>query len=340
MGNRLVSIDTIRGFAIIVMIFANAYPYLYPFEYCPKILRLLFSSAAPIFIFLSGVSLRLAQENGKKFNYLILRAFQILFFAVIIDSLIWFISPFLTMDVLYLISYSMLLTTCLISVSDKVKLIFAIAIILCIAVTNHYYHFEMTEIPIIDFPFGNYFYQALHHTFIDGWFPILPWMGFFILGYIICKKRLMLMKYSNYLLILGSSFILGFLFFYLFEFVRVNPIRDGYTEIFYPVSIPYLFYVFGLFLVVTFFINKTLTGFSVISSMGKFSLPIYFIHILLIKFYVPFFSQAEDSFNELIFYSGILTLYLLIFVCLYFIKKVKNKNKYVSFFLGVTTPVV
>ena len=68
---RFSSIDTIRGFAILIMIFANAYPYLYPIDFCPKILRLLFSTAAPIFVFLSGVSLSLAVENGKKNKILI-----------------------------------------------------------------------------------------------------------------------------------------------------------------------------------------------------------------------------------------------------------------------------
>jgi len=334
---RLFSLDIIRGFAVLIMVFANAYPYLIPFDYCPKFLRLLFSSAAPIFIFLSGFSLSLAKENGKKINSLILRSFQILFFAIIIDIFIWTISPFLTMDVLYLISYSMLLTICLISFSDIFKLSFAIAIIACIALTHNYYNFEITEIPISDIISGYYLNQALHYAFIDGWFPVTPWMGIFILGYITCNKKLMLWKYSNYLLVLGSIFLVGFCFFYHFDFFRINPLRDGYTEIFYPVSIPYLFYIFGLFLVITFLTSKKLSGFRVIRSMGMFSLPIYFIHTFLIKFYVPYFSQTEENFNVLISCSGILTLYLLIFLYQYFIYYIKNKikNKYIAFILGI-----
>ena len=335
---RLTSIDIIRGFAILIMIFANAYPYLYPFEYCPKLLRLLFSSAAPIFIFLSGVSLRLAQENGKEIKSLILRAFQILFFAIIIDMLIWSTSPFITMDVLYLISYSLLLTIFLISFSDKIKLIIAIVIVIFIIVTNNYYNFELNEMPLGRFFSENFLFLTLHHVFIDGWFPVFPWTGFTILGYLICKNRLNLSRYSKYMLLSGITFIFGFSLLYHFELVNSNPIRNGYTEIFYPVSLAFLFYVFGFFFVITLLFNFNLMGFRLVSLLGKFSLPIYFIHIFLIKFYIPFFLQSADHFNKFIFISGILSLYLLIFVWVFLIKSLETKVKkgrLAAFLLGV-----
>lgn len=335
---RLSSIDVIRGFAILIMIFANAYPYLYPFEYCPKLLRLLFSSAAPVFIFLSGVSLRLAQENGKEIKSLILRAFQILFFAIIIDIFIWSISPFITMDVLYLISFSLLFTIFLISFTDKIKLIIAIGIILSIAVTNNYYHFELNEISLGRFFSENSLFPSLHHVFIDGWFPVFPWTGFTILGYLICKNRLALSKYSNHMLLSGSTFIIGFSLPYSFALVDSNPFRDGYTEIFYPVTIPFLFYVIGLFFVITSLFNFNFRGLSLVSFLGKLSLPIYFIHIFLIKFYIPFFIQSAEHFNKFIFLSGIITLYLIIFICVYLIKSLANnikKNRFAAFLLGV-----
>lgn len=335
---RLSSIDIIRGFAILIMIFANAYPYLYPFEYCPKLLRLLFSSAAPVFIFLSGVSLRLAQENGKEIKSLILRAIQILFFAIIIDIFIWSISPFITMDVLYLISFSLLFTIFLISFSDKIKLIIAIGIVLFMAVTNNYYNFELNEISLDRFFSENSLFLSLHHVFIDGWFPVFPWTGFTILGYLICKNRLALSKFSNYMLLSGSTFIIGFSLLYSFALVNSNPIRDGYTEIFYPVTIPFLFYVIGLFFVITSLFNFNLRAFSLFSLLGKLSLPIYFIHIFLIKFYIPFFLQSADHFNKFIFLSGILSLYVIIFVCVFFIKSLATKikkNRLAAFLLGV-----
>jgi uncharacterized membrane protein len=337
---RLSSIDIIRGFAIIIMIFANAYPYLYPFEYCPKVIRLIFSSAAPTFVFLAGVSLRLAKENGKKTSALYLRAFQILYFAIIIDMLIWSIFPFITMDVLYLISFSLLLTIFLFRFSDKIKLAIALIIITLIAFTENYYIFDLVEVPIGSVFSENYLLLAFHHIFIDGWFPIFPWAGFTILGYIACKNRITILKYSRYILFTGITCVIGYSILYYFDFVHSNPIRNRYTEMFYPVTISFLLYVFGIIFVITSFLSVTLRGLNFVSLIGKFSLPIYIIHIILIKYYIHFFSLSENEFNELIFLCGIITLYLIIFTFLFFIKmlliKMKNKkNKFASFLLGL-----
>jgi uncharacterized membrane protein len=335
---RFSSIDTIRGFAILIMIFANSYPYLYPIDFCPKMLRLLFSTAAPIFIFLSGVSLRLAIENGKKNKSLILRAIQILFFAIIIDIFIWAISPFITMDVLYLISYSLLLTIFLRNLSDKINFIIAISIILISSINTSFYNFELIEIPIENLLSLDSLKLSFHHLFIDGWFPIFPWTSFTILGYLICKHRLSLLKYSKYILYTGLFIIFVFTTFYLLNFIKVNPIRDGYTEIFYPVSIPFMFYIFGVFAIIIYNFNVTLKNLSLISFLGKYSLPIYLIHTLLIKFYIPIFSQSFMNYNLLVFLFGILSLYITIFFYLYLINllslKIK-KNRLLAFLFGL-----
>lgn len=335
---RFSSIDTIRGFAILIMIFANSYPYLYPIDYCPKLLRLLFSSAAPIFVFLSGVSLCLAVENGKKNKTLILRAIQILFFAIIIDIFIWSISPFITMDVLYLISYSLLFTIFLKYFSDKLNFITAILMIIISLINTYFYNFELIEIPVENFLSLNSLNLSFHHIFIDGWFPVFPWTSFTILGYLMCKHRLTLLKYSKYISHTGLLIIFVFTTFYLLNIIKVNPIRDGYTEIFYPVSIPFLFYVFGIFAIIISNFNVSLKNLDIIRFLGKYSLPIYFIHTLLIKFYIPFFSQSFENYNVLIFFCGILSLYMLIFVYIYLINQLSvtiKKDRIVAFLFGL-----
>ena len=335
---RISSLDFIRGLAILIMISANAYPYIYPFKYCPLLLRLIFSSAAPVFVFLSGVSLRLAVENGKKIKSLILRAFQILFFAVVIDMFIWSIFPFITMDVLYLISFSLLITIFLIRFSDKFKLLLSIGIVSFIIITNNYYNFEFHEISFDAIDLKKSLLLSIHHVLIDGWFPVFPWTGFTILGYLITKNRQSIVKFSNHILLIGFTIIMGFSLLYCFEFFKTNSIREGYTEIFYPVTIPFLLYVLGLFLVITSLFNININGFNYVKSIGKLSLPIYFIHIFLIKFYLPFYLQSEIQFNWFILIIGVLSLYLIVFLFVFFIKtlasKIKN-NKLAAFLLGV-----
>jgi peptidoglycan/LPS O-acetylase OafA/YrhL len=76
----------------------------------------------------------------------------------------------------------------------------------------------------------------------------------------------------------------------------------------------------------------------IISFLGKYSLPIYFIHTLLIKFYIPFFFQSFENYNVLIFLSGILSLYMVIFFYIYLINLLRDtikKNRLVAFLLGL-----
>jgi uncharacterized membrane protein len=108
------TIDSFRGMAIIIMIAANSWPYIYPYDNCPFLLRVLFSTAAPIFIFLSGYVYQF-QNSLKGKRPLYKRPLQILLLAVLIDSLVWKIVPFVTFDVLYLIAISMFFFIWLIS---------------------------------------------------------------------------------------------------------------------------------------------------------------------------------------------------------------------------------
>lgn len=323
---RVNSIDILRGIAIFIMISANSYPYLYPYEYCPKLIRLIFSSAAPIFIFLSGVSSRLAQERGKRNKLLFLRALQILFFGVLIDIFIWSISPFYTMDVLYLISFSLLINILLHRFSDKIKLIFALIIILSILFTKEYYSFVLNEITTENNISERFFSVRLRHLMIDGWFPIIPWAGFSILGYLVCKYRFFLTDYSRNLLGFGLSLIFFFMLAIQFSFISPNTFRNGYTEIFYPVSFPFLLYILGIYLIITFLININLKSFTVLNLMGKYALPSYIIHIVLIKFYIPIFSQTEKNFRIHVFLMGILSMYFLVFMFLYFVRNFTLKS--------------
>lgn len=336
---RITSIDLFRGLAILIMIFANSYPYLYPEEYCPKILRLIFSTAAPIFIFLSGVSLRLAIENEKKTSSLLIRAIQILFFAVTIDALLWSIKPFITMDVLYLISFSLLISILILRLPDSFKWAVSFSIIVLVFFTSKHFSHELNDIPIFEPVEEKCFSLALHHIFIDGWFPIVPWSSIVILGYLICKNRVKLLAYSNYLLIFGISCVLGYFVAFMTDFVDFNSIRNGYTELFYPVTIPFLFYMFGIFSLILYFFNVSFQRFKTIRLLGKFPLSIYFIHVALIKFYCPIYSpQSSEQFDSLVFYSGLITLYLIIFLCLFFLEHLANRikqNKLAKFLVGI-----
>lgn len=337
---RIQSVDFIRGIAILIMICANAYPYLAVSENCPFALRVLFSSAAPIFIFLSGFSLRLAIENNSTSKKLYLRAFQILFIATFIDTLIWNIAPFYTMDVLYLISYSMLILLLMRSFSWKSILFLALLVFSLTGISSSSYHFELGELTLESFTFEYFSRDIVRHICIDGWFPIIPWMGAALLGYILCERRHFLSKYAAVMLFNGIATFTLFMLSLLLSFHEFNPVRDGYTEIFYPVTLPFMIYMVSLYCLIVYMVVRDFPFNGIISTIGTYSLPIYLIHTVLIKFITPFFTQSSDEFQITLFSIGLSSLYLLIIIYAIILQRVapvlkQSSYRPIRFLLGL-----
>ncbi|MCE2771196.1 MAG: heparan-alpha-glucosaminide N-acetyltransferase domain-containing protein [Saprospiraceae bacterium] len=333
------SVDFLRGVAILIMVAANSYPYIFPALPCPMMLRVIFSTAAPIFIFLSGVSLRLSEENGKSILNTIQRIFQILFFAVLIDVAIWNIMPFYTMDVLYLISFSLFTMLFLRRLPDfYALLVFAFSFSLTLFFAQNY-NFKLIEIPAFEADQNYIILDAIKHIFIDGWFPVFPWLGIPILGYYSAKYRILLSKYLNFILICGILGLSSFLFFTLGGTFSFNLPRINYMEIFYPVTLPFWIYMIGIFLVVIYFKVKNSFSHNYIGLLGTYSLAVYFFHALLLQFYVPIFDFENHHYSFFGYFLIIASLFLLVFsyVSLLYIlvKKTGKKFPVVKFLLGI-----
>lgn len=324
---RISSIDSIRGMAIFVMIGANSFSYLFPFETCPELLRICFSTAAPVFIFLSGFSFRLAAENAQHSRKLIMRCIQILFFAISLDTLFWRIYPFFTMDVLYLISFSLILLFFLMRFSDCWIMFLSLLFLSSVLFIGEFYYFNITEITFDERFSWEDAKFAIHHFLIDGWFPFLPWSGVCFLGFIASKYRFIFASYINQLLIVGVVCLIGYCGAYLLDFSHVNTLRNGYCELFYPVSISFMFFILGLLAIIIFLISKNWQGWYWMGELGRFSLPAYFIHTVFIIVLLPFFYQTKESFSFWIMMIGLLLLYLGVISYLMIIRKiVKNKS--------------
>ena len=105
---RFVELDIARSIAILIMIVANAAPSLLEEESVHPIFRVICSLAAPLFIFISGLTFRVNMDSKK--SGLLKNAFYLLASAAFVDVAIWRIMPFCTFDVLYLIAFSQLIT--------------------------------------------------------------------------------------------------------------------------------------------------------------------------------------------------------------------------------------
>lgn len=315
---RDTTIDTIRGFAIFIMIGANMIPELLkgapPFPF-----RIYGSFAAPIFIFLSGMMVSFTITKGKhSLIYFCKRSFNILIVGALIDVLITGIYPFITFDVLYLIGAAMPLTF----LFKKLKISFQYMIIISIfAVTPLLqniigYSKIPVEIPILItgkialIPLST----ILRQWIIDGWFPLFPWLGFAFLGSIAADIRLKYKSFSNNktLFIIFTALLTG-------EIIWIrNPgwmfIRNGYSELFYPPTLGFILTSIGIILFLFYIIDikNDLLIYKSFSTLGRWSIQIYVIHLIIIsllgKVIVP---QSLGIF--LLIYIGITILIIFLF---------------------------
>lgn len=312
---RNIPIDALRGFAIFLMVISNSYSYI--FENSPSILiRLLLSSAAPIFIFLSGYTFQLSIEKSKAKTDFIKRIFQIYLVAVLIDVCVWQIYPMQNFDVLYLISISMIGMLLLNNFSSNIKLILFLLLIPITFLVRliFQYRFQIVELHLepIDFKILTKYYgiDFIRRIHIDGWFPLLPWFSIALLGNIVKQKILFVKKNANLFGLIGIVLIIISIYFYFDNYNDINQIRDGYVEIFYPVDKLFLVNLFGVLGVVLFIITRnSLYYFSLFrfQIIGKYSLFFYFYHSVIIS---AFFKNYFDDTYKINYWCGITALIL------------------------------
>ena len=221
------NLDLLRGIAVVIMIFANSAPYVLTASSPPLLLRMVFSCAAPVFVFLSGYSLNLALENHKPISALYKRAVQILCIAITIDVLVWNIVPFETFDVLYLIGISQIVLIGIHPLSHKLKwcLFIGLLIIYFVLKNMFSYRLDLTEHEIINFSFTDFsLSSSIKRLLYDGWFPLLPWFLVSLLGYLVNNFGIVIKKIIGFGL--GTTLLfVSFLIYQLFPNF-INPPRE------------------------------------------------------------------------------------------------------------------
>lgn len=317
-NSRLDFIDSVRGIAIFIMIFANSSPYFLQ-EDLPNSLRILCSLAAPLFIFLSGFNAHRTEDPSVKIK----RALFMLISAISVDVLLWQIFPIVNFDVLYLISVGLFINAILHKLSPNIILIFSCLgfFIYSLTFTNFSYNFSLPDFHWLEYTDANGKFQ-IHLIFKrivwDGWFPIFPWLFYATLGmsiYSLYRRWDIGMKRKIYLLV-SLLFLIAFS---TFHSLRFESPREGYVEIFYPVS-P-LFIILSLswiFMTLTFvevaqdkFKDRIIIGRALIY-LGKNSLLIYYLHIILIQC----FNLANIHFNtcEMLIYTVLAAIFIIVFL--------------------------
>jgi uncharacterized membrane protein len=282
--NRDQAFDGMRGLAILLMIASNVAPHSLAYPH-PLWVRCLGSLAAPLFIFLAGY---FASGEKHSMQYYFKRGGAVIFFGMVLDTAIWFVYPFNSPNVLYLIGVGLIYAAFL------SRLSIAWASTLCL--------FSFALGPIMQEVLGYqapFFYVYLQQSVSDlfqadvlktiirqwlfeGTFPLFPWLGFAGLGVLFRKLK------PNF----KTSALLGFFLTIagLASLLVTNLpmlVKHGIVEIFYPPAIPYLLIYSGLTIIIFAFRDVfRQTWFRPIAAMGQASLFIYLLHLAIIYWFI------------------------------------------------------
>ena len=298
---RNIWIDFIRSIAIIIMIIANSAAVIGNKEYS-YFFRIICSLAAPLFVLLSGISFSVSSKYQNTSHTKTRSALYLLITASCIDLFIWQSPPFYTFDVLYIIAFGIFLN---IFLNHKTLVYFLSFILLSIGLAVYLqvvlpYRFEMQEISlqnIVDMNIRDYIMSSIRYMFVDGWFPIFPWICLPIIGTLIIKYQPIYQSNKLYVYMF-SLFALLVSIYGLITASSIVPLRNGYVELFYPAS--YLIFILvcsgALLFFTNTFHNKTSNTFiNYFSMIGKYSLFIYIIHIAIIHFVLDVFFNSLDA---------------------------------------------
>lgn len=310
MKQRDLRVDILRGLAIFTMIAANMAAHSLA-EPHGTFMRFYGSLAAPLFIFLSGMMVAYTvHRKSHSFGYYLKRGALILLIAALIDVFLWDTVPFTTFDVLYIIGFSMPLLYFFLKIPAPLKLTLIVLIVVLTPVVQFAYGYQAYPTEERMFPFPGW--DALrgipigHQWLIDGWFPIFPWLAVSMFGALVgqWQEKMSAAQFDRLLLGLGSTlFTPGALTWAWFqpalnnneafsgsplssEFYKVLLTREGYSELFYPPTLFYLFTFVG-FILILLAMMRRLQSFKILhflSVYGRSSLLVYILHTVFIAF--------------------------------------------------------
>ncbi|TCL36871.1 uncharacterized protein DUF1624 [Anaerospora hongkongensis] len=298
MKNRDSSIDSIRGLAVFTMVAANMVPDTLQADY-PEWFRFYGTFSAPIFIFLSGMMVAITRRIKEyHFKYYLARGFAILLIGVLIDVFLWRIYPFMTYDILYLIGLAIPLCYILGKIPKFAQYLVAGSILFLTPIFHKIIKYrEFVDSFYIKTSFAEVLSNSLplKSLFIDGWFPVFPWLGIAFLGYFFGNVRL---NKSNYLnKITGvSAFLTLTIGIILWNTIPVSRYtRAGYIELFYPPDLSFVFIAVGVILSVFLIVDRTYycKVYIPFRLYGCTSLLLYIIHLIIIN--VVFIPLSEQG---------------------------------------------
>lgn len=288
------TIDILRGIAIFTMVAANlSAPLLHPDDKTLPF-RLYGTFAAPLFIMLAGMMVVITQARHTGLWHYLQRGLLIIACGCLLDTAIWQIYPLLGYDVLYLTGLAIPLVYLLARYCGIHARLFITGLLVLASPLLQQLFGYREELP--SFELGSLsFTEYLNLLFsadtgqrllLDGWFPLLPWLGFAILGSVLgsCYSQGYSLA-SKSLLAYALSLLTAGIALWLLQQPNLV-IRDGYSELFYPPTVAYFCTAAGLILLGFYLVENTrqLPVHGLFLKLGHASLFMYILHQALLAF--------------------------------------------------------
>jgi uncharacterized membrane protein len=344
---RDISIDILRGLAIVLMIMANLTPVLFQ-PPAPGWFRFFSSLAAPLFIVTAGMMVALSRTGkGRSFGYIALRGGLVIVAAALLQVLVYRYIPFIDMDVLYLIGLSLPLAYLYLSLPDRKRWIIIAAILLMTPVLWAVFGYNTTVIePTLSlfFPGGHGIpvpgmSDIVKSWFIDGWFPVFPWIALSLFGaeagmYRWGKGNVRLFRFNFEGSCAAGLIIGGGILWALFP--GTQALRGGYVELFYPPVIGFLLFSAGVFILALTVLDHLPAYYSLMDPLraaGECSLAIYLIHYTIIQKVIAPFDIRLPMLPYLGVYLVLLAGMILVAYLLRHIRKTRRNQPFLVRFL-------
>lgn len=295
-GFRDIPIDILRGFAILLMIMANLTPALFLLP-APGWYRFLSSLAAPLFIALAGMMITLSRTGkGRSLGYTTRRGGLVILAGALLQVLVSHYIPFIDMDVLYLIGLSLPVAYLYLGLPEGRRWIIIVAILVLTPVLYAGFGYNESIIvpelslftsPVSDTPLHGPA-DIVKSWFIDGWFPIFPWIAVPLFGaeigmYRWRKGDVLRFQFRKEGLYAMGLLIAGGILWALLPGAQV--VREGYVELFYPPAIGLLVFCAGFLLLALTVLDHLRAQHPLIDPLraaGECSLAIYLLHSAII----------------------------------------------------------
>jgi uncharacterized protein len=318
-------IDVARAFALLIMFFAHLLPHFSATEMDSYFLfRLLSSSAAPLFLFLTGLNF----SNKQTLKEVLSKAAVFLGLAAFIDVALWQIIPFYSFDVLYCIGFGYPLLYFFSKARKWIQLVVIFGILLLSFQLQHNYHQIIAEHDINQWAQFDW-NEVLVNFFYNGWFPIFPWLFFMLIG-VLSKADQLHNRMRNW-----PGFLIGLAICALSIYSLKNGdlfLPEMAVELFYPASFMFILYATS-FLYLFWFLQPMIAKLKetfFLAEFGRYSLFYYLLHLTILTLFTSLIEQIitlqlDPIFLLLLVY---LSFILILFSFVWLIRLMKTSNLY------------